>query len=77
MIQSHDAITRTGKKYERCFQLPTKCVASPRILLQAVIRQAGEGNFYIEVGVLPRRRPQNRRADRMADAAQYVLYQFA
>ncbi|EDP89877.1 hypothetical protein SNOG_20031 [Parastagonospora nodorum SN15] len=29
--------------------LPTKRVASPRMLLQAVTEQAGVGNFYIEM----------------------------
>lgn len=50
MVNSHESVCRVERKYEHYFQLPTKRVASPRMLLQAVTEQAGAGNFYIEVG---------------------------
>lgn len=50
MVNSHESVCRVERKYEHHFQLPTKRVASPRMLLQAVTEQAGVGNFYIEVG---------------------------
>jgi hypothetical protein len=49
MVESDNSITRADKKSERYFRLPTKCVASPTRLLQAVTDQVGEGNFDIEV----------------------------
>ncbi|KAH4242502.1 hypothetical protein HBI88_223000 [Parastagonospora nodorum] len=49
MVNSHESIYRAERKYEHYFQLPTKRVASPVMLLQAVTEQAGEGNFYIEM----------------------------